>query len=194
MYSYLQLQIWDQGIVKFKHVVQGLLLAWLKLWLPTHSVTSHSQQSMLWIQWHIIIQFKTVCQNFTRTNTEVAFLRNIIITYIIIINSPLLKYYIWKKNYFHRHYRKHKLGCYYSTFSYYHKLVKISNKSDMLNWCNSMLMIFNLLNLGNMFLLLVNIIPVLFSLMLIVLTSLNLMKYLKRLQSTSSLSTKLSSE
>jgi hypothetical protein len=46
----------------------------------------------------------------------------------------------------------------------------------MLNWCNSMLMIFNLLNLGNMFLLLVNIIPVLFSLMLIVLTSLNLMK------------------
>jgi hypothetical protein len=55
--------------------------------------------------------------------------------------SPVLKYYIRKKNYFCGRYRKHKSDQYYSKFSYSKRLVKITNKSDRLNWYKVLMII-----------------------------------------------------
>jgi len=46
-----------------------------------------------------------------------------------------LRYCIQKKNYFYRWYRKIKTEYYYSKYFHYQKLVKITIKSDRLNWC-----------------------------------------------------------
>jgi hypothetical protein len=48
--------------------------------------------------------------------------------------SPVLKHYFRKKNYFCRRYKKHKSERYYSKYSYYQGLVKITTKSERLNW------------------------------------------------------------
>jgi hypothetical protein len=51
--------------------------------------------------------------------------------------SHTLIYYFRKNNYFYRRYKKSKNEYYYSKFSHYRKLVKITVKSDRLNWYKS---------------------------------------------------------
>ncbi|PNF20040.1 hypothetical protein B7P43_G05817 [Cryptotermes secundus] len=51
--------------------------------------------------------------------------------------SSSLKYYIRKKNYFYRRFKKKKSDCLYQKFSYYRKLVKSTIKSDRLRWLKS---------------------------------------------------------
>jgi hypothetical protein len=48
--------------------------------------------------------------------------------------SGSLKFYIKKKNYFYRRYRKHKSASFYDAFSFYRKLVKATIKVDRLRW------------------------------------------------------------
>jgi hypothetical protein len=52
--------------------------------------------------------------------------------------SLSLRYYITKKNYFYRCFKKKKKSdCLYQKFSYYRKLVKVTIKSDRLRWLKS---------------------------------------------------------
>ncbi|PNF43033.1 hypothetical protein B7P43_G08782 [Cryptotermes secundus] len=51
--------------------------------------------------------------------------------------SSSLRYYIRKKNYFYRRFKKHKSASLYDTFSFYRKLVKATIKIDRLRWLES---------------------------------------------------------
>jgi hypothetical protein len=51
--------------------------------------------------------------------------------------SGSLRYYIKKKNYFYRRFKKEKTDSLYQNFSFYRKLVKATTKSDRLRWLTS---------------------------------------------------------
>jgi hypothetical protein len=51
--------------------------------------------------------------------------------------SHILRYYIAKKNYFHRRFKKKPNYYFYDSFSFYRKLVKNTIKSDRLRWLKS---------------------------------------------------------
>jgi hypothetical protein len=52
--------------------------------------------------------------------------------------SSSLKYYIRKKNYFYRRFKKHKYASLYDNFSFYRKLIKTTIKADRLRWLESL--------------------------------------------------------
>ncbi|PNF41595.1 hypothetical protein B7P43_G11563 [Cryptotermes secundus] len=52
--------------------------------------------------------------------------------------SYTLRYYITKKNCFHRRFKKKPSDCFYGRFAYYRKLVKNTIKSDRLRWLKSL--------------------------------------------------------
>jgi hypothetical protein len=51
--------------------------------------------------------------------------------------SSALQYYIWKKDYYYRRFKKKNSDYFYSKFSFYRKLVKATIKSDRLRWLRS---------------------------------------------------------
>jgi hypothetical protein len=51
--------------------------------------------------------------------------------------SYTLRYYMAKKSYFHRRFKKKPFDYFYDRFAYYRKLIKNTIKSDRLKWLKS---------------------------------------------------------